>query len=179
VAEKGIIVGLYKDGNRSMRSITTEFGINPTTVSNVWKLYQKDPQLKRRPVSGRPRKTTAQDDRVIVRAVKTNPNISAGEIKQSSGFTDICEQTILNRLHESKEVYSAWTKKKPWLCKINREKRIAWCKAHLHWTGKDWNSVVWSDESPLPVRHHGKKRVWKQYEQEFHISHYTPTVKHD
>jgi len=29
----------------------------------------------------------------------------------------------------------------------NKEKRVAWCQARLHWTKEEWKSVISTDES--------------------------------
>jgi hypothetical protein len=56
---------------------------------------------------------------------------------------------------------------------------VKWCKEHLIWTDADWQSVLWSDESPIHVRDRSTRRFWKLKEESFHISHYTGTIKHD
>lgn len=38
-------------------------------------------------------------------------------------------------------------KEKPLLTQKQKKKRLSWAKEHLNWTPRQWDSVIWSDES--------------------------------
>jgi hypothetical protein len=44
---------------------------------------------------------------------------------------------------------------------VNRQARLKWAHEHLHWTTAQWQSVLWSDESPFVLRYQGKSRIWQ------------------
>ena len=67
--------------------------------------------------------------------------------------------------------------RKPLLTKVQRKKRVEFCKRHVNWTAADWERVLFSDESTFcqfGVRVHGVRRpVGARYEQRYTI----PSVK--
>jgi transposase len=109
-SEKAYIVGLYHSGNYSYKEIGDIYGRNKSTICDIIKLFDDDPECKRRKGSGRPRKTAKIDDRHMILEVKRNRYITHREIKENLGL-DVDESTISRRLSESKIVSSSWTKK--------------------------------------------------------------------
>ena len=81
------IVKLREYG-KSIRAIAQILAIASTTNWNVLKKKETTGVLSNRRRTGRPRKTTAVDDRIIVRAVKKDPKTTVVDISnnfQSSG----------------------------------------------------------------------------------------------
>lgn len=70
---------------------------------------------------------------------------------------DISEKTIIRGIKEGTGFKSYWAAKKPFISEINRQRRIEWCQAHLHWTTDEWLKVIWSDESPYVLRFNVRK----------------------
>ena len=78
---------LREDG-KPIRAIAQILAIASTTIWNVPKKKETTGVLSNRRRTGRPRKTTAVDDRIIVRAVKKDPKTTVVDISnnfQSSG----------------------------------------------------------------------------------------------
>ncbi len=42
-------------------------------------------------------------------------------------------------------------KRKPYVNKVQKRRRVLWAKAHLKWTVSKWKSVLWSDESKFDI----------------------------
>jgi len=141
--EKVYIAGLVHAGNQSYSKIAHQTGVNKTNIIRIAKLFEEDPECKRRPGSGRPRETTITEDRHMLLEVKRDRNITCTEIKDNID-SNVSHWTIVKRLNESKEVVSRWTQAKPWITKENRAKRVKWCKNHLEWTEEDWQKVLFS-----------------------------------
>lgn len=101
--EKQDIVKLKKEG-KSIRAISQELGIANTTVWNVLKKHETTGLLTTRHRTGRPRKTSAVDDRKIVRAVKKNPQTTVSSITNSLllAGVNISQSTVRRRLREQK-----------------------------------------------------------------------------
>src|SRR5450756_1390830 len=99
--EKAHIAGLYNSGNYSYEEIGRIYGRNKSTIREVVILFDEDPECKRRKGSGRPRKTTKNDDRHILLEVRRNRNITHYQIKENIRL-DVNESTISRRLSESK-----------------------------------------------------------------------------
>ena len=79
---------------------------------------------------GRRRKTSTYTDRILQRKVKTNCRKSAASVKtelESELKVIISESTVCHRLHEV-GLYGRVTRKKPYVNKINRRKRVEYAK---------------------------------------------------
>jgi hypothetical protein len=46
-------------------------------------------------------------------------------------------------------------KRKPFLTKLHKLKRMLWCKERKSWTMEEWGEVIWTDESRFEVGFHG------------------------
>ncbi|GFX43317.1 uncharacterized protein TNCV_2390251 [Trichonephila clavipes] len=58
---RGRMIGKLEEG-RTVTSVASEFGINKSVVSRVWKAFQTTGTAIRKVGGGRPRTTTAEDD---------------------------------------------------------------------------------------------------------------------
>ncbi|MCJ8740406.1 hypothetical protein PDJAM_G00058690 [Pangasius djambal] len=101
--EKQDIVKLKKEG-KSIRAIAQTLGIANTTIWNVLKKQATTGVLTTRHRTGRPRKTTAVDDRNIVRAVKKNPQTTVSDITNNlhRAGVQVSQSTVRRRLREQK-----------------------------------------------------------------------------
>jgi hypothetical protein len=89
----------------------------------------------------------------------------AGEL--SSDGIDISASTVLRILHKAGFKKTKPTRK-PGLTKKMRADRLAWCRAHQHWTLEDWKAVIWSDETAVVLLHRrGGYRIWRTSKEAF------------
>ena len=66
-------------------------------------------------------------------------------------------------------LYGRVARKKPYVNKIDREKRIAYAKMMMEKPYDYWKHVLWSDESKLNLfRSDGKIIVWRSTMEEYH-----------
>ena len=125
---------------------------------------------------------TASVDRIIQRKIKLDRRKSAltvnAEIEKE--FDIIAHaNTIRNRFHEI-GLYSRVVRKKPYVNKINRGKRIAYAKMMMEKPYDYWKHVLWSDESKFNLfGSDGKIMVWRSMMEEHHPKCTVPTVKHN
>uniref|UniRef100_A0A673FSC5 Transposase IS30-like HTH domain-containing protein n=1 Tax=Sinocyclocheilus rhinocerous TaxID=307959 RepID=A0A673FSC5_9TELE len=93
MGEKQAIVKLREDGE-SIRAIAQTLAQASTTIWNVLRKKETTGVLSNRPRTGRPRKTSAVDDRNIVTAVKKDPKTTVSDISknlQRAGYSN-CHQ---------------------------------------------------------------------------------------
>ena len=105
--------------------IAQAMGIACTTTWNVLKKKETAGVLSNRHRTGRPRKTTAVDDRNIVRAVKKNPKTSVSDITNNLHRTGVkvSQSTVQRRLREQQ--YRGYTTRcKPLISSKNRKARL-------------------------------------------------------
>ncbi|GFY30626.1 uncharacterized protein TNCV_3117881 [Trichonephila clavipes] len=70
---------------RPVTRVAAEFGINKSVVSRAWKAFQTTDTDVRKVGGGRPRTTTAEDDRYITLQTKRGRRQSASAIAQQRG----------------------------------------------------------------------------------------------
>ncbi|CAF1527135.1 unnamed protein product [Adineta ricciae] len=153
----------------------------PTIVSIVQK-YKKSKCVLNISGRGRKRKTTVAVDRIIRRKIKVDRRKSATavkiEIEKELGVV-IHANTVRNRLHEI-GLYGRVARKKPYVNKVNRAKRIAYAKMMIQKSSDYWKHVLWSDESKFNLfGSDGKVMVWRSRSEEYEPICTVPTVKHN
>ena len=87
--------------------------------------YEATQDVARNAGSGRPRKTTKQEDRRIVRSVANNRRISSPQILEENGITNISDRTTRRRIKEDGKFQSYWETKTPWISPGSRKERVA------------------------------------------------------
>ncbi|GFX84749.1 transposable element Tcb2 transposase [Trichonephila clavipes] len=75
------MIGKLEEG-RTVTSVAAEFRINKSVVSRAWKALQTTDTAVRKVGGGRPRTTTAGDDRYIILQVKRGRQQSSSVIAQ-------------------------------------------------------------------------------------------------
>jgi DNA-binding Lrp family transcriptional regulator len=172
------IIFLY-GGKYSFRQIGKNLGCHHTVVARVIKKWEQDQTIERKTGSGRPRKTSPQTDRFIVRSVMANRFTSLADLKENPLLATLSDATVRRRITESGELKSYWAARKPFLRSINKRKRLAWCLARRHWTKEQWEQFLWTDESPFVLRFKAKRRVWRRHNERYKMECVSNTLKHD
>lgn len=166
---------------RTQISVSRDFGISRQLVS-VWNRRYKDvDEVYNKRRSGRPRKTTIREDKLIKRQSVADPQKSATaiakDLDENYGI-NVHISTIKRRLKEQ-GLIARRPSKKPLISKRNREARIMFAKTHQNWTSIEWSKVLWSDESKFNLfSSDGIKYVRRPKNERYNIRYQVPTVKH-
>ncbi|GFS93825.1 transposable element Tcb2 transposase [Trichonephila clavipes] len=99
---RGRMIGKLEEG-RTVTSVAAEFGINKSVVSCAWKAFQTTSTAVRKVGGGRPRTTTAGDDRYIILHAKSGRRQSASVIAQQLSTTtgqQVSRFTVVRRLYK-------------------------------------------------------------------------------
>lgn len=154
-----MMVGMHRGGS-SLSQIAVEFGRGKDVISKVLKRYRERGLVEVAKRSGRPRKLTDHDIRILKREIRKNRRAPLAELAQNL-TTPVSSRTVRKKLHEL-GIMSCIAVKKPFLSPKHKADRLAFAKRHLHWTIEDWSLVMWTDEASFEV---GKMsrciRVWR------------------
>jgi transposase len=163
VAEKSTIMGLFREGV-SAKDIAKGLNRNAAAVRKIIAAnrnltpFTPPPPAKKR--SGRPRLTTNREDERLRRYVLRNPFKTAKEIKSEvPGWKNASVRLIQHVCQKRLKILSRAAAKKPLLTSAMVKKRLRFCKKHLHWTEKDWETVMFSDESTFKLINPRSQRV--------------------
>ena len=115
-----------------------------STISSFLSRVKKHNSLDNTRPPGRPRKTSIQGDRLLVRKALAHTRVPLAELHVISN-SNISESTIRRRLRESK--IRKWkAAKRARLKPEHVKKRLKWAKEHLNWTTTEFEKIGWSDE---------------------------------
>lgn len=174
--QKGRIIGQWESGVPK-KEIARILKKDIRTVRSHIKKYQKTGSCSRKIGSGRPKKTTAREDRLIVRNTLQSRKSSSSSIKSRLKL-NVTSKTIRNILHRA-NVTSRVVAKKPFVSKANLKKRLKFAKDHQHWTSEDWQKVLFSDETSIFLHWRGKNIVWRRKNERLLHDCTSKTIKHD
>lgn len=176
------IVTLVEEGY-SYRQVGDRMDISSSVVSRAYNRYLETGDYQRRVGQGRRRATNPRDDRAIVRRVRQEPFVPANVVAQNfpnrrqqqqqqrrrpqQQPRNISVQTVRNRLRET-GVRSRSAARVPMLSPIHRRNRLAYARQHVHWTVRQWNNVLFSDECRVCLFGNDRRpRVWRRKGERF------------
>ncbi|KAL1246814.1 hypothetical protein QQF64_034817 [Cirrhinus molitorella] len=113
-----------------------------------------------KPRSGRPRNTTAREDRLLARKSKASPFSTAAELHETWSPEVPVSTRTLCRILSQNGLHGRISAQKPALNKRQLENRVAFAKAHSllkGWTLEKWQKVDFSDESSVELHHSHRK----------------------
>ncbi|GFX07793.1 uncharacterized protein TNCV_4160621 [Trichonephila clavipes] len=129
-----------------MRQIAAKVPCGPSTVVSTLKRFSETNFIADRGQSGRPRKTSLREDRLLHRISLSNRKINSSQILKQWTFTSNvskCPRTVRGRLLEI-GLRSCKSRPKPLLTEFHRKRRLTWARGHSLWTIKDWEKVIFS-----------------------------------
>ncbi|GFV44625.1 transposable element Tcb2 transposase [Trichonephila clavipes] len=148
---RGRMIGKLEEG-RTVTSVAAEFGINRSVVSRAWKAFQTTGTAVRKVGGGRPRTTTAGEDRYIILQAKRGRR---------------------QRLH--KGGLFALRPERCFPLKVDhRRHRLQWCREHKNWTTDQWSRVLFTDESRFSTRSDSRRVLIRR---EIGTRFYTSNIK--
>ena len=159
------------EGRKSVTAAARHIGVYHSTVSRLWSRYEAIGSLKDRRRTGRPRKTSAAEDCYIVMTSRRNRFMSARKVAtrlRAATRTRVSAQTIRRRLYRGR-----LRARRPYvgvpLTRRHRQDRMNWAKNHPRWTQRQWNNILFTDESRFTVDFaDGRARVWRRSGERYH-----------
>lgn len=156
---RGRIVGMRESG-MSIRNIAENLGISKKTVSLWLKRWEEEGNLNNRPRGRPPRKTTAEQDRLIVESAENNPMNNAVALREELQLY-VSVQTVRRRLH-AEGIHHRTPATKQFLTARHREGRLRFAEAHVQEDLDYWARVIFTDEKTFSSTNHGKLHCWRK-----------------
>ncbi|KAI4883813.1 hypothetical protein NFI96_033225 [Prochilodus magdalenae] len=146
------IVHQYQNGV-TQRKIAKTFKLSSSTVHNIIKRFRESGTITVRKGQGRKTLLDARDLRALKRHCTSNRNTTVKEITEWA--QEYFQKALsVNTIHRAirrcqLKLYSA--KRKPFLSKLHKLRRLHWATGLLKWSVAKWKTVLWSDESRFEV----------------------------
>lgn len=151
---------LNETGLFDIHGIARQLNITYAQVINTLNSQQLTPQFRKR---GRHLKIHSQKMQEIINFVRmSRKNRQTSPARLHSLFfpdNDVSLRTLIKTMHHYNYRRCVAIAKPP-LSQKNIDNRLAWALEHVDWTIKEWESILWSDETW--VNHsHRKRRIWR------------------
>jgi transposase len=146
--EAAYILGM-SDGGALPPQIASRVGRDKSTINKLLRRHDWKSFVGIGKSSGRPKKTTERDNRLIVRKATISRRRTLSDITNLAPI-NISKSTTRRVLKEAglKKYIAA---KKPFLTAKHIADRLQWALEHKDWTLEDWIRVIWSDKSKIEI----------------------------
>jgi len=124
--------------------ISKELDVPRSTVASFLERFQERGSEENLHSTGRPRKTSAQFDRHLIRTALVDTNVSNTVLRDITN-SEVSISTIRRRLRED-HIQKWRAVKRALLTEEHAAKRLKWAREHSNCTREYWERVFWSDE---------------------------------
>ncbi|GFU21560.1 transposable element Tcb1 transposase [Trichonephila clavipes] len=167
--ERGLIIGMKTTG-WSTRRVAGQVDRSECAVRNCWEQWTREGTHAWKTGSGATRKTTRREDRRIVRQALVDPTVTRSTIRADVGVA-IVPQIISRHLAEANLKSKRPIRAIP-LTPEHQQLRLQWCQAKSMWNVRDWQKVVFSDESRFVLgTDDNRVRVWRRHGERYNSPH--------
>ncbi|RCN25782.1 hypothetical protein ANCCAN_28503 [Ancylostoma caninum] len=169
--EQRAIVEGYRQG-RKHHELASQFHVSTQTISNFLKRWKTNGGRGHKKRVG----TTSVMDRSSHHFSHGWKHCACVALQPKTYCNGDCTRDQIIRHKASKSKTSC---EKPFISIKNRKARVAWVRAHLHWSRKEWSEVLWSDESKYMLfGSDGIKWIRRPDSKRYDPKYLLPTVKH-
>ena len=167
--QRGRALALLDEG-LGQREVARRLAVSHSTIQRLLQRFNETGSVQERRHTGRPRKTTRQEDRYLVLAAlreRASTTVTLrGHLRAATGVNISCS-TVSRRLHAA-DLRSRRPAVRPVLTPANRQRRLAWAQQHVTWTRQQWARVMFTDESRFTLSFNdGRARVWRRQGERF------------
>lgn len=174
-----IILNMKEDG-KTITVISKELRCSRKMIYNALKHMEEYESYNNKIRKERPRKTTAREDREIIKMSKNNPFFNSNDIRKKMREdlnVEISSSSIRRRLIQN-NLKGRIARQKPLISNRNLKRRINFSKEHVNKPLSFWKKILWSDESKFNrLGNDGKIHVRRPPGKAFDPKYTVKTVK--
>lgn len=154
---------------------------NHCTVQYIINKFKNEGNLANKAGRGRKCILTPKTKNYIIKQIKCNPKRSVPKL--TAEVSNIIDQKVsvesVRRVLRKEGYNGRIARKKPFVSKVNRMKRLEFAKKYINESVEFWKTVIFSDESKFNLfGSDGKQVVWRKPNTQLNKENLCPTVKH-
>ena len=178
------VVALKEISGLSLNDVAKKLKKSRRAVQNAYKEHFESNTFTDKPRCGRPRMSTLCKDKTLKRLALTNRRLYSKILSRQwhdVGGPLISPKSVRRRLNKHKQGLNGRVAiKKPFISKINQQKRLKFAHEFLHFSVTDWQTVLWSDESKFNLAGNDSQRIffWRLQNESYKPECLQGTVKH-
>lgn len=158
------IIILYEAGH-SHSEIALSLGRVRSTVTRTIQRYRETGQVESRPRSGRPRVTSARENRYMVQYARRNRSstVTALRFQFQATYHRVISNATVRRRIISAGLRQRRPLRVPLLQARHRAARLEWARERQNWLLREWRNVLFSDETRFALLSDDNRiRVWRE-----------------
>lgn len=171
IIQKLRIVSKIEDG-WSIRLLAEEFNVNKNTILKIKRKWENEGTVERKVGTGRPRKTSEEQDTTLVNYLRNHPFDNASKAKFETNFP-ASVRTALRRVKKS-DLKNCAAAKKYQLTEEKKQGRLIFALNHLLNDADFWRNVIFSDEKIFQSHNDGGIRVYRPPRSRFNENYIAP-----
>ena len=147
-AQRHEAIGMIR-GGAPKRELARQMGCSHQTITQLIQWYNDTCSVKDRQRPGRQRVTLVRQDRqIVITHLRDRFRTATQTARDTKGVFNrrVSASTVIRRLRQA----GLWTHT-PFrgnvLTPNRRRNWLDWCRRHFRWTQRDWQTVLFSDES--------------------------------
>ena len=169
IQDRGRAIGWLHDG-QTQRTVAQHLNVSQGIIGRLWQRFRTTNAVQNRPRSGRPRSTTAREDRFLMITALQQRFVTARHLRdqlRAARGTNVSDQTIRNRLRD-RGLQCRHPAVRPPLLDRHRRARRDWCRHHIRWNRGQWAETMFTDESRFSLQFNdGQARVYRRQGERF------------
>ena len=161
-AQRHEALGMLR-ANATVSAVARAFNVKRDTIQKLRIRFQASGSVSDTPRSGRPRVTTAvEDNRIRVTHLRDRFQTASKTAREWPGRRPISRFTVRRRL-KAHGIVARQPARRTRLLQRHRQARLNWARLHRRWLNRQWNTVIFSDESRFLLdRHDGRQKVYRR-----------------
>jgi transposase len=164
------IIQLDNEGY-SQRAITKMVNVSRQAIQALLQKFRVTGTIEDRVKSVRPLKTSVRERRCLVRLSKSNHFLSAAQLNKRWLTSKPVSTSSVKNILRKYGLFGRCAARKPLLTKVQKKKRIQWCRNHKHWSVNNGRKVIFSDECRIELhpnrRQHVRREVSYRYKERY------------
>ena len=138
---------------KSFREIAETLSRPVSTVMTIINRFKEEGHFESKPRTGRPKKISKSDEKLLVREIKKNPLISGPKLATAlltTTGTNVSASAVRKTVNQL-GYHGRVARRIPFISKKNKRARMEFARKHIAQPQEFWNRCIFTDESKFNI----------------------------